>query len=396
MAKSKGNTVANATAKGTVKPKDSGFKVLRTVEVHPAQVELVDAFRGRAKPVPMEARAELADSIRNHGQQQAIQVREKPDEPGKYQAIFGNTRKLAADMLVSGYETRGANGQTATVAPDSTFKLRCEVVDCDDETAFLSNVIENAQRTNCSPIDNAINHEKLRTEFRMSDAAITKRYGYAHQATVTRLKKLLALEPEYQEAVNNGSMTQAAGFALADVEPENRSRVWLAAVDANGKSEEGIGGSTMSKAIKTVAAAIAAEKEAAANPTGAAATNPDGTAPSANGEPGSTGEQSSTPDVVVPKKSLTVKEFKDTCEAVCKDPSCPPKVAEAMGVILSTIGGEMSEADFCVYFVRNMIGAMDEFKEIQEKLAVTQQAGENLVPETSGHMTNEVVSGASA
>lgn len=337
------------------------FKVLETRNEAPANVDFDPNIQGRYRPVGDQVITELADSMRVIGQQQPIQIRKGTD--GRWKCVFGNSRLRAAKKLADGYESKGANGQPVTVSPDPSFTLRCEVVDCDDETAFLANIVENAQRTACSPMDNARNHQRLRDEFQMSDATITKRYGYAHQASVNRLKKLLTLEEQYQNAVDDNTMTQAAAFLLADVPPEQRARVWLAAVDANGKSEEGIGGSTMSKAIKTVTAALK-EEAAAQQPQTPAIPGAEGT-PATPGEPGAATPgtdqpaQPAAPDM--PNPALNLKSFKDVCTGIAKSPVCPHKVSEAMGVILSCISGEMSPQEFTTYFVNLIPGAREEF-----------------------------------
>jgi ParB-like chromosome segregation protein Spo0J len=246
----KGNKVqasaANNTAVAAPKTKASKaeFKILQTVEVAPAKLH-TGKFLGRSAPHDEATLVERADSIRRNGQQQPIQARAIPGTD-EYDVVFGNARTGAGILIVNGYK----NGEGKDVKPDPDFKLRVEVVDVDDETAFLCNVVENSQRTQCSPIDNALNQEELRTKYGMSDVMIAKHYGYASSASVSRLKKLLTLEDEYRKNVHDGILTQAAAFLFCDVpEGEPREKVWLKAVDKAGKDED-IGSTEMAAAIK--------------------------------------------------------------------------------------------------------------------------------------------------
>lgn len=339
-------------SKGKAAPKLSDFKVIRTVEVSPLQVELVKKFRGRAKLATEEVITDLADSMRTKGQQQAIQVREKASEPGKFEAVFGNTRELAALAILNGYTTDSGKKE---VAPNPAFKIRCEVVECDDETARIANIIENAHRQAVSPIGNALNQVMLRDEMGMSDVTIAKLYNYSSSASVSRLKKLLELEDEYQNSVEDGTLSQAAAFLLADVpEGEPRKTVWLACVDKC-KGEDSIGSTPMVEAIK---AWRKADKEAKATQTADKPAGESGTVATApEGQPGTVeGTVPGWPSGNEPTKTyaLTLKQFKDLVTAIASDSQCPAKVAEGMSVILSTLSGETADRDFAQWFVTNL------------------------------------------
>lgn len=355
-AKGKGNK-----AQGVTKQRDNGFAVLSTQLIDPAFVELVPELMGRSAPVSEGQVIDLAESIRAQGQQQAVQVRANPAKPGYFSCVFGNTRTRAAQLLKSGY----AVDEKKRVEGNPDFKLRVEVVECDDETAFTRNVAENALRVQCSPIDNAKNQARMRDEFGMSDVAIAKVYGFASSASVTRLKKLLSLPADVQTAVHGGDCTQAAANLLADftgqkihgadVEPADVTAVYLKAVDLAGAGEP-VNADSMVKAIKALRAERAPAPEP--KPEGETGTAPEGTTgepgTAPEGETGTTGETPAAPTGDGTAHALTIRAFKDLCKEIKADEKCPGNVQNAMQLILNTLAGEVEPAGFAQWFAANL------------------------------------------
>lgn len=340
------------------------FTIVNTLNLDPSRVEILPDMSGRSQPIPESELAELAESMRRQGQLQPIQVREKEDAPGYYTAVFGISRKRAADMVRNGYTL----GEKAVEA-DPSFLIRCDVVAIDDETAFVRNVTENAARKQCTPIDNARNQQRLRDEFGMSDAAITRLYGYSSQASVSRLKKLLLLPDDIQQSIHRGECTQAAGFLLADLltgkEPasiEDVTAVYLAAVDAS-KGEESVAADAVVSAIKARRKAKskpATEGDGGTDMPAADGAEGDGGAdtPAADGA-GDTGgtdtpaadSGSSTDEVVFP---LTLKQFKDRLREMGADPKCPENVERASVFLLDTLDGKVTKEQFGAWFAANI------------------------------------------
>lgn len=345
--KTKGNP---NTPPAPAKNRAEGLKIKNTLHISPKSLILTEKFRGRAKPVGDDVVVERADSLRIHGQQQAIQAREVPGSTN-LETVFGNTRVRAANLIVDGY----VGGDGKTYEPNPNYLIRVEVVEVDDETALKRNLIENHERSKLNAIDNAKNHETLRTLYNMSDAAITKFYGYGHQATVTNAKKLLKLEEEYQNAISDERLTASAGFLLAGVEPELRSRVWTTAVDAVGKGGEdtkdgtaengAIGSTAMATAIKAVNKLVK-DETAAATATNPPATNPDGTlvttppvvetptGPAPVGAP-STGF-----------RTLAMSAFKNAVKSLAEHPDCPDKTGEVCMLVYRFAAGEVDGDTF--------------------------------------------------
>ena len=117
-----------------------------------------------------DAIASLADSIRAHGILQPIVVR--PAEGGRYQIIAGERRWHAAGI---------AGLRVVPVI----------VREMDDNAALQAALVENLQREDLSPIEEARAYQRLMTEFRMSQDAIATAVAKS-RPHVTNMVRLLA------------------------------------------------------------------------------------------------------------------------------------------------------------------------------------------------------------
>lgn len=363
MARKKTNTVQGETQVATVtkskgkaaKNEATKLNVVDKVELKPSQLVLVDKFMSTRQERKEQDIINLADSLRVYGQQQALQVRKNGES---YEVVFGNTRKLAGDLIENGYKTVNGDGQEKELPANAEFTLRCEVVDISEEEAFINNIVENAQRQQLDPVSNAKNQQSLRDQG-MSDAAITRVYGYGHQATVTRLKELLNLEPEFLEIVSRGDMSQAAANHLWDSTEkegkEARDAIYLLAVDhAGGNGGEGIGLSAMKKAV---VAWKKSRAEQAATQTAAGVVLPASGAVVGAVPPtspaGLSAEGNATADG--PKaKQRTVKEIKDTLKELIGTTDAPKHMVDGCQTFLNFIDGKIDEQEFMTYLYQNL------------------------------------------
>ena len=138
--------------------------------------------------------AELADSIREQGILQPILVR--PSDGG-YEIIAGERRWRAA--MVAGL------GEVPVV-------LR----DVDDNAALAIALIENIQRENLNPLEEAFGIQRLIDEFDMTHEAVGKAVGRSRSA-VTNLLRLLGLAEPVQTLLMNGSIDMGHARALLSV-----------------------------------------------------------------------------------------------------------------------------------------------------------------------------------
>jgi ParB family chromosome partitioning protein len=140
-----------------------------------------------------EELTDLAASISAHGVLQPIVVRGLAN--GDYQLIAGERRVRAARMA--------GLTQIPAVVRDPT----------EEEMVELA-LIENLQRTDLNPLEQALGFRALIERFGMAHEAVATRVGRS-RAAVTNALRLLELAPETQEALLDGQITEGHARALA-------------------------------------------------------------------------------------------------------------------------------------------------------------------------------------
>lgn len=133
----------------------------------------------------------LAESIRQHGILQPLLVR--PLAFGGYQIVAGERRWRAARML--------GMDEVPVIVRDLS----------DLETAQIA-LIENLQREDLNPVEEALGFQKLQDDFGMKQDEISKTVGRSRSAVANSLR-LLKLPEEIKELLIDGSIT--AGHARA-------------------------------------------------------------------------------------------------------------------------------------------------------------------------------------
>jgi ParB family chromosome partitioning protein len=156
----------------------------------------VTALRpGRYQPrtqMNAEAIADLAESIKAQGVIQPILVRPVPD--GQYEIIAGERRWRAAKLA----------------GLDSVPVL---VRDVRDDLALAIALIENIQREDLNPIEEAQGIQRLIAEFGMTHEAAAAAVGRSRSG-VTNLLRLLGLAKPVQELILQGKLDMGHGRAL--------------------------------------------------------------------------------------------------------------------------------------------------------------------------------------
>ncbi|HEV7678369.1 MAG TPA: ParB/RepB/Spo0J family partition protein [Candidatus Dormibacteraeota bacterium] len=166
-----------------------------------ADTGLVDVDPQRVEPNPEqprrsfdeEALAALADSIRTHGLLHPIVV-ERVDAD-RYRLVAGERRLRAAKQA-------GVSSIPAIVRPAAESARQ----------ALELALVENLQRAQLSPLEEAAAYARLADTFGLSHEAIGLRVGRSRSA-VSNMVRLLALAAEAQEALADGRIT--AGHARA-------------------------------------------------------------------------------------------------------------------------------------------------------------------------------------
>ena len=133
----------------------------------------------------------LADSIAEHGIIQPLTVREL--NSGYYQIIAGERRWRAARL---------ANLSEVPVV----------IIEADDKKAMELALIENLQRQDLNPVEEALGYRSLMEDHGLTQEEAAKRVGKSRPAVANALR-LLGLCPEVLEKVRTGELT--AGHARA-------------------------------------------------------------------------------------------------------------------------------------------------------------------------------------
>lgn len=183
--------------------------------VDPFQVFVKEDLRGRSRPVTQENIVQMALSLLTHGQRQPVECRRVKDN--KLQLNLGFTRTNAARLIREGFTYEGEDYQ------DAEFRLKVQITDCNDQTAFVNNVVENAHRNKTTDVDDATNQQRLRDRYGYSDADIARLYQYRSQGKVGRLRKLLQLDKPILDMVHEGRMPTNGALALLDLPDDERA-----------------------------------------------------------------------------------------------------------------------------------------------------------------------------
>lgn len=166
-------------------------KALRISEIEPNRDQPRKAFSD-------EAITALADSIREHGMLQPILVR--PISTGGYQIVAGERRWRAARM--AGLDEVPVNIKELS----------------DLETMQIA-IIENLQRENLNPVEEAAGYNELIEKFGMTQEKVAKMVGRSRSA-VANAVRILALPERVLKMLENGEISAGHARALLGFENE--------------------------------------------------------------------------------------------------------------------------------------------------------------------------------
>ena len=144
-----------------------------------------------------ESLADLAESIRVHGVIQPLTVRRLPS--GYYQIIAGERRWRAA-------KAAGLDQVPAVI------------IEADDRKVMELGLIENLQREDLNPMEEAAGFQALIESYHMTQDEAAQRVGKSRSA-VTNALRLLALSPEVRHLVEIGQLSAGHARALVPLSP---------------------------------------------------------------------------------------------------------------------------------------------------------------------------------
>lgn len=144
------------------------------------------------------ALADLADSIREHGIIQPLTVRKLAS--GYYQIIAGERRWRAARLA-------------------GLSDVPVVIIEADDKKAMELALIENLQRADLNPIEEALGYQELMGTYEMTQEQAAARVGKSRPAVANALR-LLSLSPAVLELVKDGALSAGHARALLPVKDE--------------------------------------------------------------------------------------------------------------------------------------------------------------------------------
>ena len=180
------------------------------------------------------ALAELAESIRLHGIIQPLTVRKLSS--GYYQIIAGERRWRAARLA-------------------GLKEVPVVVMEADDRKAAELAMIENLQREDLNPMEEALGYQALIQQYLMTQEEAAARVGKSRPAVANSLR-LLELDPSVQQQVVEGRLSAGHARALVPLSPALQVR-------AAGTILQG---GLSVRQTETLAKRLAAEKKAKRSP----------------------------------------------------------------------------------------------------------------------------------
>lgn len=183
-------------AKVEIAPSSSPSHALHTLPIEFLQ-------RGKYQPrrdINPEKLQELADSIKAQGVIQPVVVRQLESE--KYEIVAGERRWRAAQLA-------------------GLHEVPVVVKEIDDRTAMAVALIENIQREDLNPLEEAEALARLLDEFEMTHQQIADAVGKS-RATVTNLLRLLDLHPEVKKLLLNKHIEMGHARALLGLEGQKQ------------------------------------------------------------------------------------------------------------------------------------------------------------------------------
>lgn len=155
------------------------------------------------KDFDMNALQILADSVREHGVIQPILVRELEFSPGKYEIVAGERRFRAAEM--AGID-----------------EIPVAIMTGDDLEVAKVSLIENVQRKDLNPVEEAMAYRVLMDRFGLTQDQVASQAG-KNRSTVANLLRLLDLPEEVLVMLRDGSLSAGHARALLALENDEKA-----------------------------------------------------------------------------------------------------------------------------------------------------------------------------
>ena len=178
-----------------VTPDNSPYKLLPIYKVEP------NADQPR-RDFDEEELQSLADSIAQHGVIQPLTVREL--KSGYYQIIAGERRWRAARMA-------------------NLSEIPAVIMEADDKKAMELALIENLQRQDLNPVEEAMGYRSLMEDYGLTQESVSEGVGKSRSAVANALR-LLQLPKEVLDMLREGRLTAGHARAVLSVKGEKKQK----------------------------------------------------------------------------------------------------------------------------------------------------------------------------
>ncbi len=168
------------------------------------KISISEIVRGKFQPrkifdkVSLE---ELSNSIKERGVVQPIIVRKSKEFSGKFEIVAGERRWLAS-------QNAGLN------------EIPAVVIEADDIKALEFGIVENVQRSDLNPVEEATGYKRLMDEFGYDQEKVGKFIGKS-RAHIANCLRLLSLPKDVINMIENGKITQGHAKILVGMENAN-------------------------------------------------------------------------------------------------------------------------------------------------------------------------------
>ena len=194
-----------------------GDAALQTQEAGSVQLPISQVEPGLNQPrkrFDEESLADLADSIREHGIIQPLTVRRL--STGYYQIIAGERRWRAAKEA-------------------GLSEVPVVIIEADDRKVMELGLIENLQREDLNPMEEAEGYLVLLTDYGLTQEEVARRMGKSRPAIANALR-LTSLPPAVREQLAQGTLSAGHGRAVLMVEGEQAQTAFGAWIAEQGLS----------------------------------------------------------------------------------------------------------------------------------------------------------------
>ena len=144
----------------------------------------------------------LADSIAAHGVLQPIIVRENTDFRGNYEIIAGERRWRAAKIA-------------------GLSEMPVVIIDGDDLKVAQIAIVENVQREDLNPVEEAFAYQALIEKFGMTQEQLSKEVGKSRSA-IANLLRLIDLPDEILDLLKDGKLTNGHARAILGLDDKDQ------------------------------------------------------------------------------------------------------------------------------------------------------------------------------